>query len=362
MRANLSPPVPLMFSLLRRMFRGDPAAADARRSSSARRIDDPGVPLAAFPGGMLDLAPTLEWYEDLPHLRWAEVGALVHALPAEQRDDAWRACQRAWLCCLRDALGGRYVLYETDRAFALSAFVDVAAAATARHVDTTRLRVRSLLEELAHEHEDAQILLAFPDGDDYYRYISYFHPEDGEYPMSAGMHVDAGCAHFMMHGKELDHFDPTLVHEMTHSLVNHLPLPAWVNEGMAVNSEQRLTRRGADIWSVLELEEKHRAFWTPQTIQEFWNGAAYRRTDDGNELAYDLGRILVNGMSSEWAAFKRFAAAANLADGGDAAAREHLHLDLGEYVRLFLDAAPADWGPRPATWPQPPERGAFAPN
>ena len=30
------------------------------------------------------------------------------------------------------------------------------------------------------------------------------------------------------------------MHEMTHGSVAHLPLPLWLNEGLAVNTERRL--------------------------------------------------------------------------------------------------------------------------
>jgi hypothetical protein len=204
-------------------------------------------------------------------------------------------------------------------------------------------------------------LLLFADADAYYRYLAGHHPHEDESPPSAGVYLHGPCGHFVVHGEEMWRFEPTIVHEMTHSLLSHLPIPAWLNEGMAVNSEQRLTRVGDDVWTVRELEVKHRKFWTPATIQEFWNGKAYKRTDDGRELAYDLGRILVNGISSDWAAFKRFAAQAHKNDGGDAAARDQLDLDLGEMVRHFLRAAPGEWGPLPETWREPAEEGAFAP-
>ena len=44
---------------------------------------------------------------------------------------------------------------------------------------------------------------------------------------------------------------------------------------------------------------------------------------------------------------------------GAAAAHDQLGLDLGEFVRHFLGQDDGHWGPDPATWEQPPERGQF---
>jgi hypothetical protein len=223
--------------------------------------------------------------------------------------------------------------------------------------------VQRLLEELAQPADSGkEILLLFADAEAYYRYLSGVHPGEDDSPLSAGVYLHGPCGHFVEHGEEMWRFEPTIVHEMTHSQLSHLPIPAWLNEGMAVNSEQKLTRMGADVWSVLELEDKHRGFWTPESIQEFWSGAAYLRSDEGNELAYDLGRIIVNGACRDWKAFKDFVSQAEGRDAGDMAARACLDLDLGEFVRHFLGARTGEWGPRPDSWRGPPERGAFAPH
>ncbi len=60
---------------------------------------------------------------------------------------------------------------------------------------------------------------------------------------------------------------------------------------------------------------------------------------DGNLLSYDLARILVAYMAKDWEAFRRFVLAANMADGGAAAAREHLGADLGKLACALLGRA-----------------------
>ena len=291
---------------------------------------------------------------------WTAVFDWIDTLPEDRRAAAWLDCERAWLQQVRLALGPNYRLNESERAFLVSAQPANEAAATLRFLATTEARICRMLEEIADTNAfGKEILMIFEDQDDYYRYVGYFYPEEGEFAMSSGMFLNDGCGHFVLHGAELEHFEPVIVHEMTHSHVSHLPIPAWLNEGMAVNAEQRLTRRGADVWSVQELEAMHRRFWTPETIQEFWSGAAYLRPDEGSELAYDLGRLMVVGLSQQWPAFKAFALAAKLDDSGAQAAHEHLDVDLGEFVRHFLGQDPGQWAPDPARWPQAPERGQF---
>lgn len=346
-----------MLKLIRRLMG---ASTDSAGLAPAPVVVEAADPLVRAGGSELDLRQDARERDGFLHPDWARAWDWVDALPEPLRADAWLACERAWLTLLRDALGEGYRLHESAHGFVLSAQPPRTAEVTLQFLDTTLRRVHGLLEELAASGDAGkEILVVFASEDDYYRYVGYYYPDEGEFAMSSGMFLHAGCSHFVVHGEELAHFEPVIVHEMTHSQLSHLPIPAWLNEGMAVNAEQRLTRIGADVWSVQQLEAKHRKFWTPETIQQFWSGAAYLRPDEGSELAYDLGRLIVNGLSSDWAGFKRFARAANLQDAGAEAAHEQLGLDLGEFVRHFLGHDDGEWGPAPATWPQAPERGQF---
>ncbi|HET9484102.1 MAG TPA: hypothetical protein VFO79_09110 [Xanthomonadales bacterium] len=342
-----------MFDFLRRLTRREASESDTI-------LTGPGDGIVRVSGAELDLTALADWTNELPYPRWDGVYAWVDALPQAQRADAWLQCERTWLAWLRDTLGGTYTVHESAHALLLTPHDARSAHVTLAFIGTTLRRVERLLEELAApDGLGKEILLLFAGEDDYYRYVAHYYPEGGTYALSAGVHIGWGCAHFAAHATELDKLEPTIVHEMTHGLLAHLPIPAWLNEGMAVNAEQRLTRIGADYWAVRELEAKHRKFWTPELIQEFWNGRSYLRTDAGNELSYDLGRIAVVALSHDWPAFKRFAAHASGDDGGAAAAHEVLGIDLGEFVRAFLGHDDGDWGPQPGRWTDAPERGAF---
>lgn len=349
-----------MLNLVRRLLGTTSSAAEKLPVPQTQAVADPIVRCG---GQQFDLMLEAAEHDGFRHPEWDRALTWVDGLPEAERASAWLACERAWLLQLRDSLGSDYRLHESAHGFLLSAQAPRPAAVTLEFLDNTLRRVRHLLQELAVSGDPGkEILVVFASEDDYYRYASYYYPDEGEFALSSGMFLHAGCSHFVVHGEDLAQFEPVIVHEMTHSQLSHLPIPAWLNEGMAVNSEQRLTRIGADAWAVQHLEARHRKFWTPETIQQFWSGAAYIRPDEGSELAYDLGRLMVNGLSSDWEGFKRFARAANLRDAGASAAHDQLHLDLGEFVRHFPGQSEGEWGPAPASWPGAPERGQFHAN
>jgi hypothetical protein len=138
---------------------------------------------------------------------------------------------------------------------------------------------------------------------------------------------------------------------MTHASLAHLPLPLWLNEGLAVNTEQRLTGVNPSLITPDKLHDKLRRFWSVVTIQEFWSGRSFDRPGDSNQLSYALARIIVDVLAKDWQPFAEFVRRADRADGGAAAARECLGLDLGELVTALLEReTPKSWSPQPEKW------------
>ena len=266
------------------------------------------------------------------------------------RRDARLDTRRAWLLHLRDALGPHVSLHETSDAYVLSSLAEPVALATAKYVSTTRQRVERVLHGLAQfPPGEKSILLVLDDEETYYRYVAIYYPEDGEFAFSGGMFIKQGCPHFVLRSADLPSIEPTIAHELTHSALAHLQLPLWLDEGIAVNTERRLSNVGASLYTPLEMRDKHLQFWGPVEIQEFWSGASFFRTDDGNLLSYDLARLLVEQLGKSWESFQRFVAQARREDAGAAAAAEHLGVDLGAYVcALFEKTDPPAWKPLPA--------------
>src|SRR5439155_15479306 len=122
------------------------------------------------------------------------------------------------------------------------------------------------------------ILIVFDDVDAYYRYVSHYYPESGEFGLSSGMYINVGCGHFVTVKSDLRVIEPVIAHELTHGCVSHLSLPAWLNEGLAVNTEQCLSPPGPPRFTPRQMHNKHRRFWGHSEIQEFWSGKSFLRS------------------------------------------------------------------------------------
>jgi hypothetical protein len=298
-------------------------------------------------------------------LDWAAARSWADA-PADAlaSQNAWDACERAWLAHLAAALGADFRLIHQGQVLLLSNLDAHVAQATIAFVGKTLQRIPRVLDGVAQPAQGQEILIVFDDDETYYRYVAHYYPEAGAFAGSGGMYIDAGCGHFATVKADLRAIEPVIAHELTHSCLGHLPIPAWLNEGLAVNTEQRLCPPPPNTFgnrpNPQQMHARHQRFWGEAEIQEFWSGKSFLRPDEGNELSYDLARILVSQLAADWERFRRFVRAANGADGGASAASEHLGLPLADLAAALLER-PADgrWAPDPARWQGEPERGAF---
>lgn len=254
---------------------------------------------------------------------------------------------RAWLMHMREACGPEFRLFETEHAFILSPLESGVLRATDAFIATTRKRITAVLRDLAAFPAGGKsVLLVLHDEDAYYQYVSAYYPDSGEFSFSSGMFINSSVPHFVVPLAELSSIEAVIAHEMTHSALSHLTLPRWLDEGLAVNTEQRLTGVPCLIYTPHELREKHLRYWGVAEMQQFWTGESFFRTDDGNLLSYELARILVSHLSADWDRFARFVIHAQRKDGGGLAAREHMNVELGALVCALLEQPfSADWEP-----------------
>jgi len=285
---------------------------------------------------------------NVPILDWKAFAAWQTEIadPAQQRH-ATVMGHRAWLCYLKDAIGSHCYLYETDTAFIISSLEPNVIMASAEFIATTRKRINHLLPDVARFPEETKSILIVLDNEDtYYQYVSIYYPDNGDFALSGGMFINAGCPHFVTLRRDLTATEPVITHKLTHSALNYLGLPLWLDEGIAVNSEHRLCPRQSRLGEPREMHARHLRFWNTERIQEFWSGHSFSRQDDGNLLSYDLARILVEYFSRDWAAFARFVLAAKRGDAGRSAARDTLAVDLGQSVcSLFGFEVTPEWSP-----------------
>jgi hypothetical protein len=294
-----------------------------------------------------DLVAHLHGHEGMPIPDWNAIDRWVDSLPISQQQAAWQQCVRGWLLHMRDALGEPNTLFQSERASIIAPLEIRTSASLARYMERTLKQVLDTLPNVAAAEDDWQpILIVFADQHRYYDYVSHAYPDHGEFGFSGGMFLPAGPGHFVTFLDELHGMEKVIAHEMTHACLAHLDIPLWLNEGLAVNTEHRLAGPTPPGFSPREMHAKHVEFWNPETIQEFWNGLAFQRSDEGMMLAYDLATILTRNMAQEWKPFATFANAASYEDAGDRAARQYLHLDLGACVAALFDGqSPADWAP-----------------
>ena len=323
-----------METFLKRFRKGAgtlPPASPPVREPAPARVALEG--LAPF-----DLRAGLEWVEGFPVPDWGRVQDWLRMAPEERFMEAWGACERGWLLHLRDALGPGFHLAQGEVSMVLSSLEPRETRYALEFMERTYKRIMHVLKGVAEAPPwDHDLLVVFDDQDAYYRYASRYYAGGGEFATSSGMHISHGRSHFITTRADLAVIEPVVAHEMTHGCLAHLPLPLWLNEGLAVNTERRLAGRVPERHTPEEMHAKLLRFFGPAEVQEFWSGRSFQRSDDGNMLSYELARILVEHLAADWSRFARFANAAHFSDAGAAAAREHLGVDLGAFVAALLE-------------------------
>jgi hypothetical protein len=260
--------------------------------------------------------------------------------------------RHAWLLHMRDALGPYAHLHVTDESYILSTLEPNIVKAMAKYIATARRRISRVLGDLAcFPQSERSILMVFDSQEDYYHYVSIYYPAEGEFAFSGGMYINAGCPHFVVVRSDLSSVEPVIAHELTHSALAHLRLPKWLDEGLAVNTERKVAGARPFLYTPHELHQMHLRFWNAQRVQEFWSGASFDRSDHGNLLSYELARIIVEQLATQWDDFARFVAIAKQEDAGAAAAQDVLSVNLGAFVAALFERESSEaWAPDPKAW------------
>jgi hypothetical protein len=303
--------------------------------------------------------PALQWRADsaFPIPRGQAFRRALQAQSVANEKDYWRALFQDWFVALGQELklhsdyapNGFSSAWREDFLL-LSPLDERRTELLARFCERSARRICRALPELAQKsHDGALPIIVFPDAEIYERYAAHLYRDEAGIA-SAGMfvlaadddelHVSsslAGFGHFIVLADEIEHAEPTLVHELTHALLSHLDLPLWIDEGIATMMEGSMAHAATDPAFVInrraDLLRRHRLFWTAQTKPSFWDGSAFR---DGaaSELAYDMAFRIVFELARDMPSFSAFAKAANPEDGGAAAAAEIYGLP----IEALLDA------------------------
>ena len=295
-----------------------------------------------------DLMPVVD---GLPRPNWSEISEQVFGSPEETWGPQWHDWSQRWLEILLKHLPDGYRIVETDNFLLVTAQEDRYTDLLSQFLERTLKSIVTNLNGIAADDGYGKhIVLMFDDQELYYRYNLYFYPEEGEFVLSSGVYLNDGYGHFVFPYVELSEAEATAAHELTHACLSHLPIPLWLNEGFAVTMEDDLCG-SAPLRMDDERLGEHHAFWNAETIQEFWSGLSFGRTDEGNELSYELARYCLRALAYEYDVFSAFANSANYEDGGEAAAHEHFGGSLGGVIQQFFGEG--DWHPQPERWPSP---------
>lgn len=312
---------------------------------------------------VFDVSEQLERRGGIPVFSQSAWEASLRDIPEESSQDVFAnrltAAGRSWLAALNtEAFAGRLQSGESQH-FILQG--DVAAERGKLILSFAEKTLASFEQDLHGIVEFGPAsklpILVFSEQDDYYRYVSAYFPE-GHFGLSSGMFLSHGLGHFVFPAGEMWMLESVIAHELFHATVKHLPLPAWLNEGLASNAEFRYGNRFHDPRSANDSLPHHRRYWDAEKLQRFWAGFSFYNADDGQELSYDLARRLVLGLSPDWRTARTFILRARLDDAGESAAKEILGYSLATAAEAITGVE--NVAPDPTTWTDDPFGGGYA--
>jgi hypothetical protein len=291
--------------------------------------------------------------------RWIE----SHVGP-EDTEEGWNEAALIWVSKLRDDLGAGYFILQSRQTVLLCDQPLETARWLLDYAGRAVVTIKEKLGDTAWQGAFGKdVVLVFSDEDDYYQYLAH-HMPDGEQAASGGVCIHSGYTHIAVPWHDELNAANAVIHELTHDCLSHLPLPLWLNEGVAVTlqkaiapppralgqSEQNalyassINWRAPIMWD--ELAERHFAFWTEENIQSFWAGTSFFQPGDANELSYSLAEVLLKLLTERTGreTFRAFLDSAQDDDAGQTAAMDILEVDLGETAGKFLGEG--NWRPR----------------
>jgi hypothetical protein len=281
------------------------------------------------------------------HPDWEAIEKYISVqFPKEEWHARFTEAALHWAQRVGEKSSGEFYLHQTDHFILLSPEPEEKAVAMGKVCEAARTSILTCLNGIAKDWGYGKcVVFMFADEQDYYRYISHFH-KDGEHAFSGGMFLQhGGYAHLAFARQHRPQYRPVILHELTHCMVRHLPLPGWLNEALA------MTMEGRSLELNTEWVDRHRAYWNEQTIQEFWAGATFDQPE-AQELSYHLPQILLRKLQDELHPTELqmavFVNVAHYADAGEEAFWRVFDLSLGDLVEDFL--GPGDWSPHPEQW------------
>ena len=330
-----------------------PATQHAERADGTQKpfvsVRHPGTAAAGagWHPTLIDLAQVegaFAFREGYSRPDWQIIGeAIKQTVAPDKVSEGWTEAAIQWARQVGADSGEGYHTRLSSEFILLSALEPAAAAQLLAFAEGALDKIYGLLQNAAWRSGCGKhVIFLFAEEDDYYQYVSDFY-SDGVHPTSGGCLLHRGYVHIAMPYLGGRNVRRVLAHELMHNCVVHLPLPHWLNEGLAMIFDRTVAQGRQPILD-RELRDRHLAFWNSESIQEFWAGVSFGEPGDANELSYSLAEIIVNLLLSQSRNFGEFVKHADWHDAGQTAALEVLNNDLGETAGTFLGEG--NWRPR----------------
>lgn len=291
------------------------------------------------------------WFEvrdGLPRPNWNEIRSWIkqHHTDDSWQCHAWDEFELEWLNRLGEALGEDFLVHASKKFRLLCSLSYQEASRMLGFLEETQRNISKVLGSAARpEYSKKYAVMVLKDIKQYYRYINDFYP-DGKHTLSVAVFIPQGCGHVVLPMCKYAGDWDSLIHELVHQSLAHLPLPRWLNEGIAVTIE----RRANGLWSLLSLTsekaQSHKDWWNEGRIQDFWAGKSFNCVESFS-LSYELGEILVERLR-KFRAFREFITKASYENAGEDAAKAILGRSLGDVAADVL--GPGSWAPQPELW------------
>lgn len=286
------------------------------------------------------------WHNGLPHPHWKALNETLASLPISAQHARLTQEIEKWLHRLAAAISPKAGVLKHDDMLLLYGSPDDQSERLLRWSASALARITTIVgEHRTQEMIGPRVIMLFDDVDRYYDYIDRFFPEAGHYGDSAGIFISHEYCHIAIGPGEVEMRQTALAHELTHLTLAPLPLPTWLNEGIAQMMEGEIAH--ASSFSVdAEIVERHHAHWREHGLDVFWSGESFSCPDDMGELSYHLAEVLTRNIHADHReSFIRFLTSAHWQDAGDTAAHAVLGKRLGTIAGEFLGAGP--WHPQP---------------
>ena len=287
--------------------------------------------------------------DDFPRPNWSAIYEHVEKeYQSHDQHELWCDITQTWMLKLLGRLSSDYALHESDNFYLVTSENKKYVSEFQKYLERTLKKIVNNLPGIAiDEGYGKYVVLIIDDIDQYYSYLTYFNRSEGEFGLSSGVFLNDGIGHFAFAHQELSYAEVIAAHEMTHALLAHLPIPAWLNEGIAMLMENGLTGSSPLIMNA-EIIGRHNKFWGNAEIQTFWNGKSFSQANEGQELSYHMAQFAVKSLTDNYALFSKFVNKAHYSDGGESAAIDIYEGSLGGLIAPILGEN--NWAPNPKTW------------